>query len=98
MLPSSTNISGIYDFNVTGYQYYTAPANGYVQVYFVVGDSGLPADLFLKNTTTDLGISFPRRNNSECYVPCKKGDEIRIYSSSAGNTEYSYAKFIYAEV
>lgn len=98
MLPSSTNISGIYDFNATGYQIYTAPANGYVQVYFVATDSGLPADLFLKNVTTDLGISFPRRNNSECYVPCKKGDEIKFYSSSAGNTEYSYSKFIYAEV
>lgn len=96
MLPSSTNISGIYDFNVTGYHNYTAPANGYVTVFINLGTAS-PNDLWLQNLTVGLEITFPRVNNTSAYVPCKKGDTVAFYTSEALTSTYNTSKFIYAE-
>lgn len=96
MVPSARRTDGIYNFNITGGQTYTAPADGYVYVYFVPSGS-LPNDLYLANNTVGIEVSFVRRNNTGAYIPCKKGDNITFYASGTGNTSYCVSRFIYAE-
>lgn len=96
LIPSGNTILNIFDFETVKDHRYTAPANGYVFVYFVSNNSSVPDDLFLSNETSGLEFTFARKTNTSCFVPCKKGDIINFYTSGIGNINYCQSKFIYA--
>lgn len=94
MTPSSNCINNIFKMGESGYHpVYTAPANGYINIFY----NGSSADLWVQNITAGYEVIFPNRGNSSVVIPVSKGDEIQFYSTNAGNTTYSYSKFIYAK-
>lgn len=94
MIPSSNCINGIIDMSKSGYHdIYTAPANGYISIFY----NGSSSDLWVANLTAGYEVIFPNRGNSSVLIPVCKGDQIKFYSTNDGNTTYSYSKFIYAK-
>ena len=94
MVPSGNYEDMGIDFSTTGYHpTYTAPANGYVHIYFV----GSASYLWVANRNANFECSLPNRANSGIVIPVSKGDVIQFYSDKAGNTTYSYSRFIYAK-
>lgn len=75
---------------------YTAPANGWIVFAKVLGNAGNFNSL--QNTTTTLqtdGAGGAGGLWGRCYIPCKKGDVVRVEYNSTGVTKVF--KFIYAE-
>lgn len=94
MVPSTNYISGIFDMSQKGYHTaYYPPANGYVNIMY----NGSSSDLWVQNQTAHFEVSFPSRTNAGVIIPVSKGDKIVFYSTNAGNTTYSFSRFIYSK-
>lgn len=76
---------------------YTAPADGWFAAYNANGSNG---GVVLANASNGLRITASYQSgfsDGSAFIPCKKGDVVRLNYTGTFGSQYGWFRFIYAQ-